>query len=182
MSSSWNDESSQTIHASGGAEPTSDVSGRPTFPATSTSLPAARKTVAEELRRGRLAVRTRDAENRVRKEPRAELDLAPDGHAARPRALDEHRLTRTPGLFTTRSIPCNSVSSSAPRWTSTPSSRSLPTSSVSSRSNPTTAAPAATKRLERPPFPERARPTTRTRLPASSNRSSHGSANWRKSR
>ena len=43
-SSSWNDESSQTTHASGGAEPTSDVSGRPTFPATSTGLPAARNT------------------------------------------------------------------------------------------------------------------------------------------
>ena len=49
---------------------------------------------AEELRRGRLPVRPGDAENRIRKESRAELDLAPDGQATRPRALHEHRLTR----------------------------------------------------------------------------------------
>ncbi len=48
----------------------------------------------EELGRGRLPVRPGDAENRVRKKERAELDLAPDGHATRSRTLDEQRLTR----------------------------------------------------------------------------------------
>ena len=41
MSSSWNDESSQTTHASGGAAPTRLVSGRPMLPATSAGTPAA---------------------------------------------------------------------------------------------------------------------------------------------
>ena len=43
-SSSWNDDSSHTTQASGAAEPTSDVSGRPMLPVTSTGRPAASKT------------------------------------------------------------------------------------------------------------------------------------------
>ena len=65
-----------------------DVSGHLDVPAGSA------EDGAEELRRGRLAVRPGDAENRIRKEPRAELDLAPDRNATRPRALHQHRLTR----------------------------------------------------------------------------------------
>ena len=114
-SSSWNDESSHTTHASGEAAPTSDVSGRPTLPATSTGRPAGAEDRAEQLGRRRLAVRAGDAEDRVREEPRAELDLAPHGDAARARAATSSVSPGTPGLFTTRSIPCSSVSSSRPR-------------------------------------------------------------------
>ena len=42
-SSSWKLESSHTIQAPSPSAPSSPVSGRPTFPATATSLPAARK-------------------------------------------------------------------------------------------------------------------------------------------
>ena len=42
MSSSWNDDASQTTTASGSSVPGSDVSAVPTFPATTTGSPAAR--------------------------------------------------------------------------------------------------------------------------------------------
>ena len=101
----------------------------------------------EERRGGRLPVRSGDGEDRVRQEPRAELELVPDGNAARASARDQRRVARDPGLFTTRSIPCSSVSSSPPRWTSTPSARSLPASSISFESKPTTVAPRMQERL-----------------------------------
>ena len=49
---------------------------------------------AEPLRRRRLAVRAGDAQDRVREQPRGELDLAPDWQPAAPRLDDERRLTR----------------------------------------------------------------------------------------
>ena len=99
MSSSWKLESSQTIHASSGIAPSSAVSGRPTLPATATGRPAARNIVAEELARRRLPVRAGDADQRVREQPRAELDLAPDGDAARARGGHEGRLARNAGAL-----------------------------------------------------------------------------------
>ena len=80
----------------------------------------------EELGRRRLPVRPGDAEHGVREQPRAELDLAPHRNA-RVRAPATSRVSPgTPGLFTSRSVPCSNVSSSSPRWSSTPRSRSLP--------------------------------------------------------
>jgi hypothetical protein len=49
---------------------------------------------AEQLARGGLSVGSGDAENRVRQEPCAELDLAPDRDRVRARAGDESRLPR----------------------------------------------------------------------------------------
>ena len=50
----------------------------------------------EQLARRRLAVRPGDAEDRVRKQPRAELDLAPDGYPPRSRGHDERRFAWYP--------------------------------------------------------------------------------------
>ena len=54
---------------------------------------------AEKLGRGRLPVRAGDAEDRVREEPVAELDLAPHGQGTLARSGDERRLRRNPGAF-----------------------------------------------------------------------------------
>ena len=51
---------------------------------------------AEQLARRRLAVRPGDAENRVRKEARAQLDLTPDGYPPLSRGHDEMRLAWYP--------------------------------------------------------------------------------------
>ena len=80
-SSSWNEESSHTIQASGDACPTSDVSGRPMLPATSTGTLARLEDRAEQRGRRRLPVRAGDAEERIREQPRAELDLRDDRDA-----------------------------------------------------------------------------------------------------
>ena len=49
---------------------------------------------SQKRARGRLAIRAGDAENRIRKESRAELDLAPHGDPARAGTGDEQPLTR----------------------------------------------------------------------------------------
>ena len=93
-SSSWKEESSQTIQASGASradergQRTADVAG------DLDRLSGGAKDRAQELARRRLAVRPGDAEDRVRQEARTELDLAPDGDRTLARALDQQRLTR----------------------------------------------------------------------------------------
>src|SRR3954453_13853588 len=106
MSSSWKLESSQTIDAPGSMLSATSVRATPTLPATSTRRPAARRIAPrsavvarpdrpEELGRRRLAVRPRDADERVAGEkPVAELDLAPDGDAPCARGGHEGRLAR----------------------------------------------------------------------------------------
>ena len=47
---------------------------------------------AEQLSRRRLPVRPGDAEDRIREQPRRQLDLAPDGDSARARGGHERRL------------------------------------------------------------------------------------------
>ena len=99
MSSSWKLESSQTIQASGFGS-TTVVSGRPTFPATSTGRPAARKIAPRSSVVVVLPFVPGHAEDRVAgKEPVAELDLAPDWHGTLARGGDERRLRRNPGAF-----------------------------------------------------------------------------------
>ena len=93
-SSSWKTTSSQTIHASRGTAPTSDVSGRPTLPATSTGLSAARKTAPRSSLVVVLPFVPVTPRIGFGSESRAELDLAPHGDPARARAGDEQRLTR----------------------------------------------------------------------------------------
>jgi hypothetical protein len=53
----------------------------------------------EQLARGRLAVRPGDAEDRVRQQARAELDLAPDRYAPLSRSGDEGRLAGHSGAL-----------------------------------------------------------------------------------
>ena len=55
--------------------------------------------LAQELAGRRLAVRPGDPEERVRQEARAELDLAPDGHAPRARGGHEGYLARDTGAL-----------------------------------------------------------------------------------
>jgi hypothetical protein len=63
-------------------------------------LPVVRaKDLSQELARRRLAVGARDAEDGVREQACPQLDLAPHGDVARPRARDEQRLTRHPGAL-----------------------------------------------------------------------------------
>ena len=114
-SSSWNDESSHTTHASGEAEPTRDVSGRPTLPATSTGVPADRKTAPSSsvvVVLPFVPVTPRIGFGRSRAPSSISLHTGTE----RARALATSSVSPgTPGLFTTRSIPCSSVSSSRPR-------------------------------------------------------------------
>ena len=82
MSSSWNDESSQTTSSPGSAS----------IPVSAPAdVPRGRRAEdrAEQLRRRRLAVRAGDADELDAEQPEAELDLAPDGDPARPRDADE---------------------------------------------------------------------------------------------
>ena len=60
-------------------------------------LPVVRaKDLPQELARRRLAVGAGDAEDGIREQACPQLDLAPYGDVARPRARDEQRLTRHP--------------------------------------------------------------------------------------
>ena len=87
MSSSWKLETSQTTTSPGSilpvevAQRTADVAGH-----------RRAEHHAEQLARRRLPVRPGDADDRVREQPRAELDLAPDGNPAGARSRDERRL------------------------------------------------------------------------------------------
>ena len=171
-SSSWNEESSQTIQASGATLPTSDVSGRPMLPATSTGRPGRAEDRAEELRGRRLAVRARHAEDRVRQEPRAELDLAPHGIARDRAPATSERLARDArALHDADRSPVSNVSSSRPRWTSTPSSRSLPASMRLVAVVPDDLRALPRRAPQRPPVPSaRARPRGRAGRAARSRR------------
>ena len=95
-SSSWKLESSHTTDSPDERFPSSPQSGRPTLPQTATGRPAA-EDGPEQLGRRRLAVRPRDGHGRLCDQTRAELDLAPHGHAELARARDERRLARYPG-------------------------------------------------------------------------------------
>src|SRR5262245_28144004 len=167
MSSSWNTPTSQTTHASEWIVPTSELSARPMLPATSTERPSARNISPSN------AVVVVFPFVPVTATIGFERSLAPSSSSSQigtPRAraaATSGASARTPGLLTTRSIPCVSVSSSLPTWTSTPRARSLPAAGVSSRENATTSASAASS-ASAADDPARARPTTRTRLPASS--------------
>ena len=55
--------------------------------------------LTQERRRGRLPVRPRDGEDRVRQEPRAELELVPDGYAACASARDQRCVAPDPGTL-----------------------------------------------------------------------------------
>ena len=88
-SSSWKLESSQTTHSSARhvadelAQRRADVAGG-----------ARAEHRAEQLGRRRLPVRAGDAEDRVRQQPRRQLDLAPDRDPPLARGRDERRLAR----------------------------------------------------------------------------------------
>src|SRR5262245_267551 len=162
MSSSWKLESSQTTHASSSSEPSRPVSGRPTFPATATGRPAARKISP----RSSLVVVlpfvpvTPISGLARRREPSStSLQIVtPRARAAATRGAS----LGTPGLLTSRSTSSTSAGSSAPRTTSTPWARSLPASISSFRS---TASTRTSRRASASAAasPERARPRTRAR-------------------
>src|SRR5688572_6246576 len=167
MSSSWKTPTSQTIQVSGSMPPTSELSARPMLPATATDRPpelriSPRSAVVVVFPFVPVTARIGFGRSRAPSSSPSQMGRprvrAPATKGASP---------RTPGLFTTRSIPCSSVSSSPPRWTSTPSARSLPASSASFQSKPTTVAPTC-RRACAAAVPARARPTTSTRLPARS--------------
>ncbi len=94
MSSSWKLESSQTTQDSS-CDLADELRQRP--PDVAGDRRAEHR--AEQLARRRLPVRPGDAENRVREQSRAELDLAPDGHPALARGGDEGCLRRHPGAL-----------------------------------------------------------------------------------
>ena len=114
-SSSWKDDSSHTIQLSAGTEPTSEVRGRPMLPATSTGVPAARN----------IAPRSSDVvvfpfvpvtPSTGFGSSRAPSSISLQTGMARVRAPATSRVSPgTPGLFTSRSVPCSNVSSSSPR-------------------------------------------------------------------
>ena len=99
MSSSWKLESSQTIHVSSEIEPSRPVSGRPDVAGHGHRTAGGPEHFAQELARRRLAVRSGDPEQRIREDPGAELDLAPDGDSARARGGNEGGLARNAGAL-----------------------------------------------------------------------------------
>ena len=99
MSSSWKLDSSHTIQASSATAPSRPVSGRPTFPATATGRPAARKISPRSSHVVVLPFVPVTPSSGLRQEARAELDLAPDGHAASPRGGHEGYLARDTGAL-----------------------------------------------------------------------------------
>ena len=122
---------------------------------------------AEQLGRRRLPVRAGDADQ-VRaggQQPIAELDLAPDGDAARAGAGDERRLGRYARALDHQFHPLEQrllLSPSFPSRSSTPRPSSLPTSTSGERSAATTWTPRAASAAAAA-RPDRASPTTSTR-------------------
>ena len=179
-SSSWNDDSSHTTQASGAAEPTRAVRGRPMLPATSTGRPAASKTAPSNAvvvvlplvpvtpRMGFGSSLAPSSISEITGRPRAR---AASTSGARP---------SIPGLFTTRSIPSRSAASPGPRRTSAPSDVSGSTSSSVELSCPTTSSPRESS-ARAAASPERASPSTST-LTAGSGGSSGSTARTRSRR
>ena len=87
--------------ASASSSPASALTGVPTLPATATGQPGGAVDRAEQLGRGRLAVRPGHRAELVRQQPPAELELADDVDAALARTRDHAaRRAGTPGLLT----------------------------------------------------------------------------------
>ena len=86
--------------------------------------PSCREDRAQQLARRRLPVRSRHAEERTR-EPRAELDLAPDRDPSLRGPRRPARSPATPGLLTTRPTFSSSRSSSFPSSVRRPPPRRL---------------------------------------------------------
>ena len=143
MSSSWKLDSSQTTHASGAMTPSS-AAERPPDVAGDRDRPAGgAEDRSEELARRRLAVRPGHPEHGLaRQEPRAELDLAPDGSPRARAASTRGASLGTPGALhdVVHAVEERGIAS-APRTTSTPAARSLPASPSPPRSTPTTRTP-----------------------------------------
>ena len=108
VSSSWNEDASQTITAPGSSVPGSEASAVPTLPATTTGAPAVAVDVADQLDRRRLAVGAGERDELVLEQPPAELELADH---AQPRARAPRAITGasrgTPGLLTTVAMPAS---------------------------------------------------------------------------
>ena len=97
VSSSWNDETSQTTTAPGRARRRARSAAVPTLPATATGSPASRWMCAEQLDRRRLAVRAGHGDERVGQQPPGELELAEHRDPALARRGDDRRLGRHAG-------------------------------------------------------------------------------------
>ena len=176
MSSSWKTPTSQTIQASGSiaderAERAADVPRDDRASAGAQDL--------EERRGRRLPVRPGDCEIGFGRSRAPSSSSSQTGSRARG-ARDQRASPRTPGLFTTRSIPCSSVSSSPPRWTSTPSRGAFPHPAPRSSRSRRPSRPRAGARALQPSRPARDR--RRARACRRDRCSSQGRANCRKSR
>ena len=90
-------------------------------PATSTGRPAARKIAPRSSDVVVFPFVPGDAEDAGSASSRAPSSISLQTGIARVRAPATSGVSPgTPGLFTSRSVPCSNVSSSAPRWSSTP--------------------------------------------------------------
>ena len=100
VSSSWNEETSQTTVDVGLERcPTSPLSASPTLPATATGRPASRWMWPIQLDRRRLAVRAGHGDELVGEQPPGELELAEHRQPRRARRGDHGRLRRDAGAL-----------------------------------------------------------------------------------
>ena len=117
---------------------------------------------AEELARGRLAVRAGDAEDGVLKQPRTELDLTPDGRAVAPCSRHERRIARALRGFSP-SGPCRRGARGRPRPDDFYAGLAKPPRCIRfTRSTATTTTPRRARASEAA-SPERASPRTSAR-------------------
>ena len=98
-SSSWNEDSSQTIQASGDDVPDEGGQGATDVPGHLDRHAPRLQDRAEQRGRRRLPVRAGDGDERVRKQPGAELDLGDDRDAASAGGDDRLGLGRHPGAL-----------------------------------------------------------------------------------
>jgi hypothetical protein len=159
VSSSWKDEASQATVASGGSSPTSEASGVPTFPATTTGRPASRWMwpISSVVVVFPLVPVTAMKSLGI---SRQASSSSPITASPRSRAAATTGASRgTPGLLTSVRARDTSSPPGVPTCTSTPASRSLPVSGVP-LSQPITSPPRA-RRASAAAEPDRASPATR---------------------
>src|SRR5579862_2109909 len=163
MSSSWKLDSSQTTAVSGPLDSATSVSGRPTFPATATSRPAARKIAPRSSVVVVFPFVPVTPTNWLPLSRRYPSSTSLQIGSARARAAAASGDSAgTPGLLTTSSIPSSSDSSTDPTRTSTPAALSLLASTSADRSAATTDTPRRAS-ARAAACPDRASPSTSAR-------------------
>src|SRR5581483_263705 len=166
--SSWKLESSQTTHVPGSTVSATSVSGVCSLPASVAATPAA-VNIAPSSRTVVVfpfvpVTPSSGLPGRSRQPSSISLQIGIPRVAA---AAATGERAGTPGLFTTRSTPVSTDSSSVPRWSSTPVPASLPGSASAERSLTTTSTPRAA-RASAADSPLTASPSTRARRGSSS--------------